>query len=189
MNRREAIKRTTILLGGALSASAIAGVMSGCKAEPKINWTPQFFTPEEGSLLDAIVDRIIPRTDTPGALDAGVPSFIDTMMAEFYKEEEKTAFRNGLAQVEKDAQAAHGKSFTSLTPEQQDELLMKYDAEAYAEGRSPEDKHPFRMAKELVVLGFCTSEVGATEFLKYEPVPGAYKGCIPFSEVGVTWAT
>lgn len=189
MNRREAIKRTSILLGGVLSASAVTGVMSGCKAEPKIDWTPEFFTPEEGSLVQAIVERIIPRTDTPGATDAGVHQFIDTMMAGFYQEKEKTAFRDGLKKVEADAQATHNKSFTDLAPEQQDALLKQYDEEAYAEGRSREDKHFFRTMKELTILGFCTSEAGATEFLKYDPVPGDYKGCIPYSEVGAAWAT
>lgn len=189
MNRREAIKKTSILLGGVLSASAISGVMSGCKAEPKIDWSPKFFTIGEGNIVETIAERIIPRTDTPGAKDAGVHSFIDTMVADFYQGKEKTAFREGLKKVEADAKAAHGKSFVDLSPEQQDELLTQYDQEAYAEGRNREEPHFFRMMKELTILGFCTSEVGATEFLKYDPVPGDYKGCILYSDVGAVWAT
>ncbi len=190
MNRRDAIKNASILLGGVLSASAISGVMSGCKADPKIDWAPKFFTAEEGSTLEAIVERIIPRTDTPGAKDAGVHTFIDQMMAEFYQEKEKTAFREGLRKVDADAKSAYGKSFVALTPEQQDELLTKYDAEAYDPGRKKDDpQHFFKNMKELTVLGFCTSEAGATEFLRYEASPGAYRGCIPYSEVGVAWAT
>ncbi|MBI5915059.1 MAG: gluconate 2-dehydrogenase subunit 3 family protein [Bacteroidetes bacterium] len=190
MNRREAIKRASILLGGVISASAISGVMSGCKAEPKIDWAPKYFTSEEGGLVEAIAERIIPRTNTPGAKDAGVPTFIDSMMDGFYQEKEKTAFREGLKKVEADAKAAHGKSFVALTPEQQDDLLKKYDAEAYDPNRGKDEPpHFFRTMKELTVLGFCTSEVGATEFLKYDPVPGDYKGCIPYAEVGAAWAT
>ncbi len=190
MNRREAIKRTSILLGGVLSASAITGVMSGCQAEPKgDDWSPAWMTSEEGDLVKSIAERIIPKTETPGATDAGVHNFIDTMMTEFYQEKEKLAFRDGLKKVEADAQAAYKKSFVSLTPEQQDELLKKYDEEAYGEGRNRDDKHFFRTMKELTILGFCTSEVGATEFLKYDPVPGDYKGCVPYAEVGAAWAT
>ncbi len=190
MNRRDAIKNAGILLGGVLSASAISGVLSGCKAEPKIDWAPKYFTPEEGSLVEAIAERIIPKTDTPGAKDAGVPGFIDQMMAEFYEEKDKNAFRDGLKAVDAAAQKAHGKPFVSLTPEQQDEVLTAQDKEAYDENR-PKDAptHFFRTMKELTVLGFCTSEPGATQFLKYEAVPGAYHGCIPYSEVGATWAT
>ncbi len=189
MNRREAIKRASFLLGGVISASAVTGVLQGCKADPSAAGSWQFLSAPEGSVLDAIVDRIIPRTDTPGALDAGVSAFIDTMLAEFYQDKEKSLLREGLAKADADAQAAHGTGFAALTPDQQDEILRQYDGDAYAEGRSRDDKHFFRLLKELTVLGFCTSEVGATEFLRYDPVPGQYKGCIPFEEVGVTWAT
>lgn len=191
MNRRDAIKNATLLLGGVLSASAISGVMAGCKAEPKgSGWAPKFFTAEEGSTLEAIVDRIIPKTDTPGAKDAGVQNFIDQMMAEFYQEKDKTAFRDGLKAIEVEAKTAHSKSFAALTPEQQDAVLTKFDKEAYDPGRDKDaPPHFFRTMKELTIMGFCTSEIGATEFLKYDPVPGSYKGCIPYSEVGAAWAT
>ncbi len=190
MNRRDAIKQASILLGGVLSASAISGVMAGCKAEPKIDWTPKYFSADEAGLLEAIVERIIPKTDTPGAKDAGVHNFIDQMMADFYEEKDKAAFKDGLAKIESEAKSAHGKSFVSLSPEQQDEVLTKFDKEAYDPGRKKDDPpHFFKTMKELTVTGFCTSEQGATNFLKYDPVPGAYHGCIPYSEVGAAWAT
>lgn len=187
MNRRDAIKRTSFLLGSTLSASAILGVMSGCKADPTLAWSPEFFTIEEGSIVETMAELIIPRTDTPGATDAGVPGFIDQMMANYYLEEAKLAFQNGLKQVDADAQAAHGKNFVGLTEEQQVALVEKYDQAAFGEGG--DKKHFFRKMKELTVLGFCTSEAGATEFLEYDPVPGDYKGCIPYSDVGKAWAT
>jgi len=187
MNRRDAIKRTTILLGTTLSASAIVGVMSGCQADPTLDWTPAYFTTEEGSIVEHIVERIIPRTDTPGAIDAGVHTFIDSMMASFYQEDEKAAFRAGLKKVDEDANAAYGKNFVALTDDQKDELLNKYDKEAYSQ--TTDEKPFFRTMKELTVLGFFTSEVGATEVLEYDPVPGDYKGCIPYSDVGKAWAT
>ena len=186
MNRRDAIKRTTLLLGGTLSASAIMGVMSGCKADPTLDWTPTFFTTEEGSIIEQMVERIIPRTDTPGAVDAGVHTFIDKMMSGYYSEKDKLAFRDGLKKVDEDAKADFGKNFTSLSDEQQDEFLKKYDETAYAKENS---EHFFKTMKELTILGFCTSEVGATESLKYDPLPGDYKGCIPYSDVGGAWAT
>jgi hypothetical protein len=189
MNRRDAIKKTSLLLGGVLSASAITGMMSGCKAEPKIDWKPRFFTISEADIVEAIAGRIIPATDTPGAIDAGVPGFMDTMLAEFFQGNEKAIFKEGLKQVEADAQATYHKSFVKLTPEQQDEMLTKYDLEAYPKDRKPEEPVFFRMMKELTVLGFCTSELGATKFLKYDPVPGSYRGCVPYSEVGAAWAT
>ncbi len=195
MNRRDAIQRVAILMGGTLSAGAMLGVMNGCKADPKtMGWTPQFFSAEEGSLLEAVAERIIPKTDTPGATDAGVPTFIDTMMKGFFGEKEQTAFREGLLRVEADAKAAHGKSFVSLKPEEQDALLAKFDQEAYdqskQENRPKDAPQPFfRSMKELTLLGFFTSEVGATEFLQYVPSPGVYQGCVPYAEIGRAWAT
>ncbi len=187
MNRRDAIKRTTILLGGTLSASAIMGVMSGCQAEPTLDWTPSFFTPDEGRIVEQIVECILPRTDTPGAVDAGVHTFIDNMMADYYPEKEKAAFREALKKTDLDANTVYGKSFAGLNDEQQDELLSKYDEEAYA--KTTGDNHFFKNMKELTILGFYTSEVGATEVLEYDPLPGDYKGCIPYSDVGKAWAT
>ncbi len=187
MNRRDAIKKTSFLLGGTLSASAIFGVMSGCKAEPVLDWTPAFFTTNEGGIIEKMVDRILPRTDTPGALDAGVHAFIDNMMARFYQEKDQTAFRTALMTVDEDAKKDFGENFTSLSAEQQDELLRKYDAVAYS--NTTGEDHFFKKIKELTILGFCTSEAGATEFLEYDPLPGDYKGCIPYSDVGKAWAT
>ncbi len=193
MNRREAIKRAAILMGGTLSASAMLGILNGCKADKVADdWTPAFFTAEEGEIVKQMAERIFPRTDTPGAIDAGVHGFIDTMMAEFYQEPEKKRFREGLQRVEADAKSTFGKSFVQLSPEQMDELLTRYDQEAFGgerENRREEPPHFWAMMKELTTLGFFTSEVGATEVLIYDPVPGVYQGCIPFEEVGKTWAT
>lgn len=187
MNRRNAIKKATFLLGGTLSASAIMGVMSGCKSEPTLDWAPSFFTTQEGNILEQITDRIIPTTDTPGAIDAGVHTFIDRMMADFYPEKKKLAFQAAIQKVDADAKADFGKKFTALSGEEQDELLKKYDKAAYS--KTTGEPHFFKTMKELTILGFCTSEVGATDFLEYDPLPGDYKGCIPYSDVGKAWAT
>jgi gluconate 2-dehydrogenase gamma chain len=68
-----------------------------------------------------------------------------------------------------------------------------HDAAVEAElATTPAPKRPFiLMAKELTMLGFFTSEPGATQVLQYIAVPGSYKGCIPLSEAGngKTWAT
>ena len=44
--------------------------------------------------------------------------------------------------------------------------------------------------KELTLLGFFSSAVGATQILQYLPVPGRFLSCIPLSEAGngKTWA-
>ena len=88
---------------------------------------------------------------------------------------------------------AHGVIFVALTPDQQIEMLKRYDREAYEHaqanrGNAKADRHVFGMLKELTTLGYFTSQPGATQALKYAAVPGPYKGDIPFSEVGKAWA-
>jgi hypothetical protein len=83
--------------------------------------------------------------------------------------------------------------FVALTPDQQIEMLKRYDREAYEHaqanrGNAKADRHVFGMLKELTTLGYFTSQPGATQALKYAAVPGPYKGDIPFSEVGKAWA-
>ena len=190
MDRREALKRTALLMGGALSSSAIAGVLQGCKAQPELNWQPQFLTEDQARTVAEIAERIIPQTDTPGAKEAGVPEFIDLMLNDIYSQQEKDRFVTGLEQFEQDSQQAYGDAFVDLEPEQQDELLTKYQQQAQ-ENEDPESKPFFAMAKELTMLGFFTSEVGATQFLQYVSVPGRYEGCVPVEEAGEgrAWAT
>ena len=96
MNRREALRRTAMLMGGALSAPAIIGVLNGCTAKPTIDWKPEFLSNEQGTLISQVSDIIIPATDTPGAKDVGVPGFIDKMLKDVYSKEEQNTFMEGL---------------------------------------------------------------------------------------------
>jgi hypothetical protein len=193
IDRRELIHRAAMVLGGTLSSGAVLGVLSGCTATPAPAsgggaQPAKFLTLTEAQTVAAVSEQIIPRTDTPGAIDAGVPAFIDRMMAGYYQERERHILRAGLARIDRDAHQAHGMAFAALTPEQQIELMKVYDREAFEQNSKGGDKHAFRMLKELTTLGYFTSEPGATKALKYAPVPGPYKGDIPFSDVGKAWA-
>jgi gluconate 2-dehydrogenase gamma chain len=188
MDRRTALKRTALIMGGALSSSAITGVLQGCTAEKQLDWQPVFFSQEQAAATSAVAERIIPATDTPGAKDVGVPEFIDMMLNDVYTEEEQQHFLDGLNQLNQESESAFGDSFASLSPEQQDEVLQKM---AVASGEYQGEGKPFfLMAKELTMLGFFTSEIGATQVLQYVQVPGYYEGCIPVEEAGngKTWA-
>ncbi len=186
IDRREAIKRTALLMGAAVSASAITGVLNRCKPTPELLYTPVFFTPEQARIIIEVAEIIIPKTDTPGAKDAGVPGFIDTMLKDCYKKEDQDRFLAGLNAFDEEAKKSYGDRFIYCKPEQQTELVKKVHDEALQEMReNKEAKRPFiLMTKELTLLGFFTSEPGATQVLQYIAVPGSYKGCIPISEAG-----
>ncbi|WP_276373354.1 gluconate 2-dehydrogenase subunit 3 family protein [Chryseolinea sp. H1M3-3] len=190
MDRREALKRTAWLMGGAVSAPAILGILKGCTAKPTIDWKPVFLSPEQGSLITQVSEIIIPKTDTPGAKDVGVPGFIDQIVNECFTKEDQESFKKGLQEFDDAAKKEHGDSFIELDAEEQTAFVKKiHDAAVNAEDNG---KRPFILTlKELTMLGFFTSEPGATQVLQYSPVPGAYKGCIPLSEAGngKSWAT
>jgi hypothetical protein len=193
MDRRELLHRASALLGGAVSASAAAGILAGCTTMPfglgatGDSQAQTYLTPDEMLTVQMMSDHIIPRTDTPGAVDAGVPGFIDRMLAGYYQDRERKTLRAGLARADADAKAVHGRLFAELLPADQVALMRAYDREAYGPRPGATEPHFFRTMKELTILGFCTSEAGATKFLKYAAVPGEWKADIPYSEVGKAW--
>ena len=194
MDRREALKRTAWMMGGILSAPAIAGVLKGCTAKPTIDWKPEFFSQDQATLVTQVADIIIPKTDTPGAKEVGVPGFIDKMLKDIYSEEDQKRYMDGLNAFNVAAEKEYGDPFIELSAEDQAAFVKKIHDAAINEEKSDQRpaKRPFiLMTKELTMLGFFTSEVGATQVLQYVAVPGAYKGCIPVSEAGngKTWAS
>ncbi len=190
LDRRELLHRASLLLGGAISASAASGILAGCVAMPGAATGGGLLSAEETASLTAMADQIIPKTDTPGALDVGVPAFIDRMLAGYYQQRERDVIRSGLQKVNADAQALRGVSFPLLTGDEQVELMKRYDREQYDYTRANTSTTPappphfFRLVKELTILGFCTSEAGATRLMYYNPNPGPYRGDLPLSEVG-----
>ncbi len=195
IDRREALKKTAWLMGAAVSASTVAAFLQSCKSAPELNYKPVFFSEDQAQIISELADTIIPKTDTPGAKEVGVPNFIDMMLKDCYKEEDQKSFLEGLAKFDADAKAAYGDGFASLKAEQKLEFVKKVNeagVKEAKENKDPKAPRPFILrAKELTMLGFFTSKPGATEVLQYEAVPGSYKGCIPLSEAGngKTWAT
>ncbi|MBU6318977.1 MAG: gluconate 2-dehydrogenase subunit 3 family protein [Alphaproteobacteria bacterium] len=191
IDRRDLIRRAALILGGSLSAGAIAGVLSGCASAPEgQSSASQYLVADESLSVTALCDRILPRTDTPGAVDVGVVSFLDRMMAEFYGDTERSTVRAGLTRVNEEALSQHGQRFHRLPPAKQIALMTTFDEEATAQNRTPgAPLHFFRIIKELTILGFFTSEYGASQFLRYDPIPGPYRADVPYSEVGRAFAT
>ena len=201
MNRRELIQRVAMLMGGAISAPAVLGVLSGCSPKPSgASWTPQFLSKEEGAVVDDVAELILPRTDTPGARDVGVPAFIDVILKDAYPAEDQARFVSGLKDFDAEAQRAHGKPFLELPQAQRLAFLQKvHDEAAVAERKQADNEVPpsernrpfVLMMKELTMLGFFVSKPGATQVLQYVAVPGGFQACIPLAQAGngKQWAT
>ncbi len=183
INRREALQKACEIMGGALSTSLVMGVLAGCKADPALDWTPEALTSQEALIVAALAEQILPETSTPGARQVGVARFIDSMVAGYLPEAERNAFMDGLASLAE-------RKFSRKTPEEQLAMVTGLAEEARQQMRDSDSKPFFLLAKEMTVLGFFTSEVGATQVLNYDPIPGGFQGCMPLDEAGgKTWAT
>ena len=182
IGRREALRRAAILLGSVLSAPAIAGVLAGCDSRSAGDGA---LTSDQRELVATIAEHIIPETDTPGARAAEVHVFIDKMLAGHYPAEERNRVLDGLEELDTTARRACGNPFIRCSADEQRATLGLLDQQAFAQRRDP---HWFRTIKELTVLGYYTSEVGATQELRHVAVPGRFEGCVPLEQIGRTWA-
>ena len=181
IDRREAIRRVSLLLGGTLSLPAITGILAGCTGEREsgASWKPRALSAKQGEMVATIAEQIIPRTDTPGARDAGVHRFVDEMMADYYPAGERARFLAGLADLDERARRGCGNDFLACAASEQASLLAVLDREAVGRAASRTEPHWFRTMKELTLLGYYTSEAGLTKELGWVQVPGRYDGCVP----------
>lgn len=191
MNRRQVLQRVAYLMGGAISAPAVLGLLNGCSPKQEAStWQPVFFSKEQGAIVAEVTDIIIPRTNTPGAKDVGVPGFIDTILKDVYEQGDRDRYLAGLKEFDDAARKAHGKPFVELSKAQQTEQVQKFNDDAIAtelayDPRPKDLKRPFiLMTRELTLLGFFCSKVGATEVLQYVAVPGGFQACVPVAQAG-----
>jgi hypothetical protein len=192
MDRREAIQRVAFLMGGTISAPALIGLLEGCQPKSE-SVAYKSFTPEVEKLIAEIAETIIPETNTPGAKAAKVEQFIVTMMQDCYPENDQKIFFSGLEEVDKQSRKDFDKSYVELTDAQRIEVFKKIESAAFEQREKDKDKKEkdplfyFQM-KELALLGYFTSEIGATKALAYVHVPGAYNGCVPMKPGQKAWA-
>ena len=186
MNRREALSRVALIMGGTvLGAEAfLAGCTTGA---PGLN-----FSKSDIAFLNEIAETIMPATNTPGAKEAKVGEFMTVIVNDCYEAKDQTIFIEGIKKLDEASKKLNSKSFMESTPEQRKALLVTLDKEAkeYQKTAKPEDpKHYFTMFKQLTLSGFFTSEVGATKALRYVAVPGKFVGSYPYKKGDKAWAT
>lgn len=144
----------------------------------------------QNATVTAIADMIIPRTETPGAADVGVPQFIDLILTEWYSDEERDHFLNGLAGVDARTQSLFGKIFVHCSPQQRAEILKELGEQMTEEAEAIRDHpRPYRgslprpgnnfyyMMRSLTLTGYYTSEEGATRELDFQVIPDHQDSC------------
>lgn len=190
LSRREALMRVGLLMGGALSAPAIS-ILSGCQPQKKEEalLDGETFHGDQIKLITTICGVTIPATSTPGAIEAEVPEFVMRTISDCYPQEDIDRFKAGLDEIESAAEKNYDNSFVNL--EEKDQLTFLTQLEK--EGRDAAEKLPahfaLHMLKELTLVGYFTSEIGATQALNYVHVPGSYEGCVDMEPNQKSWAT
>ncbi|MFA0964095.1 gluconate 2-dehydrogenase subunit 3 family protein [Roseivirga sp. BDSF3-8] len=204
MKRREAIRVMSLWSAGAIVATEL--ILTGCDDGPentaanteKKEDTGPKFEERDLAMLNEIGETIIPKTDTPGAKAVGIGSFIAMMVRDCYEPDEQQVFMSGLQKIRDGFEEQHDKIFMLGTPEEKLAFLNGINeemAEAAKKRKAMPGKneekppiHYFKMMKELTVLGYFSSQVGATEALRYIETPGRYDGCTDYEKGDRAWA-
>lgn len=189
MDRREAVRKLTLVMGGVLSVPTLSVLLKSCDSNSFNLGSGIDFTAQEKEMIASMAEIIIPRTDTPGAIDTKVPEFVVMMMQDTYPLETQDAFHNGLAAFDSYCKKNLGKDFLALDSTDKTEAVRQLDELVLGKEESkPQDLEFYRIFKELTLFGFFTSESGSTETLTYLQIPGDYVGCTPYKEGDKAWA-
>ncbi|HJR35277.1 MAG TPA: gluconate 2-dehydrogenase subunit 3 family protein [Gemmatimonadales bacterium] len=136
----------------------------------------QALTSAQMALVTALADTILPQTDTPGAVDVGVPAFVDLLFAEWYPDPERRQLLGGLDAWDARCREARGKSFAELDPGARASWLQQVDG---ASGASGTPEAAYASLKGSIVFGYLTSRPVA-EMQRTTPIiPGRFDGCVP----------
>lgn len=184
INRREALHLTAQLLGCAIIGAQ--SWLSGCT-------TPQYataiFNKKDIDLLDEIGEVILPKTElSGGAKEAHIGLFMQTIVTDCYDSEEQKIFLKGIPTINELAIAQYQKAFINLKASEKFKIIAHLDIEAKNyDATQPPKPHYFSMIKQLTIWGYFSSEIGCTQALRYNPVPGRYDGCIPYKMGDKAW--
>ena len=197
MNRREALELLATGMAFQLVPPKLFVAAREMRSLIGPHTTLRTLNSHQDATVTAIAERIIPRTETPGAADIGVDQFIDLILTEWYTKEECTRFLNGLADVDARTQASFGKKFVECTTGQQAEIMMALGQQMTEQGDAVQyigrryrgsvpnpDKNFYYMIRSLTLTAYYTSEEGATKELGFEIIPHHHDACANSQDVG-----
>ena len=181
MNRREAVKATTALIGGVLITSN--GFLVAC-ARDSSRAPSKVLTLDDQSLIEEIADTLLPTTpSSPGAKAAGAGAAINLLLTDCYEPEGQERVVNGLKDFRRMCRERCGGDFVALPQKERERVLRQIDAEAQKAG----PMHYFALVRELALRAYFSSEIGMTKALRYVMVPGRWVGCVPLAPGQPAW--
>lgn len=204
MKRREALKSIALSTGVVLSSGTFIGILRAAEKSINAGWQPVFLNAEESVAVSRIADVIIPASDSPGALDVGVPQFIDLLLKDVFTGADSDKFRKGLQVFLGRFEQGNGSAFHE-SPEQSQRAFVEQGYGSAAADQEqvlgliensepPEDRNDeyylwsfLVTQRELTIKAYFTSEKVGEQVLSYDPIPGRYDPCIPVEKVGNVW--
>lgn len=195
MTKRNFDRRTMIKT---LLAISSAGALAACERRDSQNnpnnsvesstqvTAKKFLNAGEVALLSVLAQTIIPKTQTAGAVEAGVPETLQDLLSNWGDDNVRLYWREGFTTLSAELEQLAGQDFTKVSTTQRQNILGKYDDAANNDALN----HQFYLdMKQTIATAYYMSEPGASEELHYDPVPGDWRGDVPFSEIGKAWAT
>jgi len=199
MNRRELLLAVISTMGGVMVGSPTLRVIAG--EAPTATASRTVLQGRQPEMVSVLAEMIVPETDTPGAIEAGVPAFIGMMVADWYTDAERTIFLDGLAELDAFCGGAYSSDFLGCSAEQRTAALADAEKKAsdYVSPLPPgflagmakliDERTPFfAKIKELAVVGYLSSEIGARQELFYNPMPMRYDGDYDYARTGRQWS-
>ncbi len=191
MDRRLALKTVTAVVGVIASISLVKYLKPVRLKSHRHSVKLANFQP----LIANIAETIIPRTDSPGAIDAGVADCVVKLIGDCESREVQQSFVDWLKRVERDSEKKYGRPFSSCDYPQRAAILIRYE-------HNDEQNSLFRklrlrvlgmdgmeLMKKYTIISYCTSMEGATQALAYDYVPGVYQPCLAMEAGQKCWAT
>lgn len=176
--RREFIQGLIVSVGGATALSSCGGLADITATNPGTNG--RFYTTSEMALVSRISDLVIPRTETPGALDANVPGYLDGLMVEWANNETRSEHREALQLLAARLDAATG-NFVEADEDQAVQALTELDAAAFD---GDDTLSGYRTLKRYITQAYFATEEGAVQELKWVAVPGRWDPSVDITAGG-----
>ncbi|HAT25832.1 MAG TPA: hypothetical protein DCS89_02365 [Gammaproteobacteria bacterium] len=164
--RREVLQGLIVSIGG---ASMLAACDNAARVAVSNSQSLRFFSDQELALVSRISDLLLPRTDTPGALDVNVPGFIDGLMAEWANTRSQESQHRQLTEL------GHMLGADFVTAADAESTLRELDRAAFSGGTG---YGGYRALKGLITQSYFATEEGALLEQHWVAVPGRWDPCV-----------
>lgn len=191
-SKRQFLKGVAALMGvtaasSLLTTEALAAAFTYEASENSQLKAGKLFSQQQMMILHDICDVVLPKTDTPSAAELDVHGFLDHQLFVCFSADVQKKAVNLVKHINEQSQQHFSEDFVGLSNVQQTQLLERLEATKF--GFTEEDSRQFKGLKSLIVFGFFTTEVGATQVLNYQAVPGGFKGSVSYSSLKKSWGS